>query len=131
MSQVTADQTILGYFNTQWNRKTPIAWENLKYTPSSDTPYVEVRHRPAISTQRSLGTNIYKYAGFVSFNVYYPQQLGTQPALALIDDIETIFKDPGLEAFHFYPATIERVGEMEGWYVINITIPYKMYVYPS
>lgn len=130
MSLVTTDRAILGHFNTQWGTTTPVSWDNIPYTPTAGTSFIEVKHRPN-GKSTSIGRGCTRRFGLVSVNVY--QAVGTTPqsGLALADSVETIFDDADISGITFYSPRTTTVGQVDGWYVTNITVDYRKDEYPA
>jgi len=83
-------------FSTKWAAATPIAWENLDYTPVSGTTYVTFRIIPNSGNFASLGHHpLVRTLGMIEINIMTPfdGRSGAEPGNVLADNAIAIFKD--------------------------------------
>lgn len=92
---VAAMETLLeSRFNTQWGVTTPIAWDNVDYTPVSGTSYVTFRIMPNYGNQVSLGKHpLIRSIGLIEINVMTPVNNGRRPGATLADSVLAVFRD--------------------------------------
>ena len=115
---------------------TPVQYGNLtilkKGNVSLPTPYKGVQFvRLSIvggtSEQREVGRNITTINGFININVFTAQDSGSQQARTVVDEIFPIFNAVVFNGITTGPATVRELPPNNGWYNINISIPYVWY----
>ena len=129
---VEENTAIRTLFNAGWAGATPIAYENEKFTPPSDAPYVSLVVRPDDAFQTELGDSNgahIRHPGLVFVMVFSPPDKGNAAALALADTAAQIFRRQ-VSTFTdgkilFRAPTITPIGITdEAYFHINVVIPY-------
>jgi hypothetical protein len=115
---------------------TPVQYGNLtilkKGNVSLPTPYkgvqfVRLNLIGGTSEQREVGRNITTINGFININVFTAQDSGSQQARTIVDEIFPIFNAVVFNGITTGPATVRELPPNNGWYNINISIPYVWY----
>lgn len=115
---------------------TPVQYGNLtilkKGNVSLPTPYKGVQFvRLSIvggtSEQREVGRNITTINGLININVFTAQDSGSQQARTIVDEIFPIFNAVVFNGITTGAATVRELPPNNGWYNMNISIPYVWY----
>ena len=115
---------------------TPVQYGNLtilkKGNVSIPTPYkgvqfVRLSLIGGTSVQQEVGRKITTINGTININVYTAQDSGTQLARTVVDEIFPIFNAVVFNGITTGPATVRELPPNNGWYNINISIPYVWY----
>ena len=114
-------------FTTGWAGATPIAYENVKYTPVAGTAFVSLDIVPAGSNQITLGDSpLYRHGGAISIGIYTPKWQGTKIAKDYADAAAAIFRNANAFSGILCRAPyMDVVGEKDGWYKINVIVPFQ------
>lgn len=114
---------IEGRFSTQWGSTTPIAWDNVHYTPVPETSFVKFAVLPGTAWVASLGTSpSYRHTGIISINIHTPIDAGTTTAKTLADTASAVFRGWQSGGLVCRSPYITFNGEEDGWYKINVTV---------
>lgn len=114
----------------------PVQYGNVsilkKGTQSIPTPYkgdafVRLNLIGGLSEQREVLRSITNVNGQISITVLTAQDLGSQLARGLVDQIFPIFNAVNFNGITTGPATVRELPPNSGWYSINISIPYVWY----
>lgn len=115
---------------------TPVQYGNLsvlkKGNQSIPTPYkgnqfVKLNLIGGASEQKEITRSITNINGLININVHTSQDLGSQPARTLVDEIFPIFNAVSFNGITCGPATVRELPPNNSWYTINISIPYVWY----
>lgn len=115
---------------------TPVQYGNLtilkKGNVSIPTPYkgvqfVRLTLIGGTSVQQEVGRNITTINGTINVNVFVSQDVGTQPANEIVDQIFPIFNAVTFNGIRTGAATVRELPPVNGWYQKNISIPYTWY----
>jgi len=116
--------------------QTPVQYGNVsilkKGSQSIPTPYkgdafVRLNIIGGQSEQREVTRSITSINGILNVTVFTAQDLGSQPARTLVDEIFPIFNAVVFNGITTGPATVRELPPNNGWYAINISIPYVWY----
>ena len=143
MASSTYNTTIESTFATAWGATTPIAYDNVEFTPPSSSAYVklEVWDGPSSKASIGAGNQLRRTIGTAFFTIYTPMGLGSKPARTYADQIVTIFRDLQIGGLVFEEGDISRIGEkyypsggtsVNGtgqWYELMVAIPFRSDVY--
>jgi len=81
-------------FYTTWATATPIAWQNVDYTPVSGTSFVTFRILPNAGDYASLGKHpLIRTLGLIEINIMTPVSGGTQTGNTHTDSAMAVFRD--------------------------------------
>ena len=97
-----------------------IAWENVKFTPTTGTPYIQTRFMPIDRRSPFVGLDAdgkpfnQRYVGIFQLNLYYPESRGQKPTNTIVNEICDKF-DAGTDLSHdgVY-VTISQTERMRG-----------------
>ena len=116
--------------------QTPVQYGNVsilkKGSQSIPTPYkgdafVRLNIIGGQSEQREVTRSITSINGILNVTVFTAQDLGSQPARTLVDEIFPIFNAVVFNGITTGPATVRELPPNNGWYAINISVPYVWY----
>ena len=136
MSFAAEAQAIETRFAAQWGSTTAIKWDNIPYSPTAGTTYVELQiHNSNANVIGIAGnSNMHRIRGLISMNVYVALGDGTRSGRELADQAASIFREAQFTAsdssaaediaIQCYAANITRIGEVEDWFVYNVTVPF-------
>lgn len=125
MGYATERQTIETRFNTQWASASPIAWDNVSYTPTTGTSWVRFSILSGAAFQASLETTPkYRHTGIIDIGIFTPEDGGTQTARTLADTAAAVFRGWSSGGIVCRAPYITRIGQSDGWYQLNVTVPF-------
>jgi len=115
-----------------------IAWENVDYKPTTDTPFIRFQFMPTLRRTRSIGSPVsQRYQGIVRLMIHYPENEGPGASQATADALVNRFEvtsdisytNPDLETIN---VTIDYAQQessytMEPWFVTPITVGWYIY----
>lgn len=114
----------------------PIAWENIPFTPVKNTLYLRPTILPASTIQAALGTNgIDEYLGIYQIDIFAPSGLGRGEAETKADAIADHFKrgtDLSKNGKTIRLGNVSRNTGIkdEDRFVISISINYMAHITP-
>jgi hypothetical protein len=80
---------------------------------------------PGQSEQVSLGSQRrFRTPGVMIVQVFQKVGLGTKSVNELIDEINSNFRGVSIVGMTFRTPSVQKIGEAEGWYQVNITCPF-------
>lgn len=81
-------------FNSAWGVTTPIAWQNVGFTPPTSGSWVRLSILNGDSNQISVGSTagLYRNAGVISISVFTEANQGTKAGLTLADQAAAVFR---------------------------------------
>jgi len=104
---------------------TGIAYENKEFDPVSGAAWIRATIQEADSSVAGLGsTNLYRNPGIISIQVFTKLGGGTKEGNDIAESIVSIFNGATFDGINCRASSIDRVGESEGWYQLNVTTPY-------
>jgi hypothetical protein len=125
MSYTAQNTAIRSRFHTNWGSSPPVKYDNADFTPPANAAFVELQIVPGPETPVSLGTTVlYRNLGLISINVYVPVNIGTAVLNGYCDTIATIFRGQNFSSITCRGANINRIGEIDGRFVANVSIEY-------
>jgi hypothetical protein len=132
MSFEAERQVLEGWFNDHWANACPIRWENLAWQEPIDATWVAFFIRPGQGQQLDIRgeETLTRHDGLVIVQVFQKEKTGTATASRNADRVSDIFRrlrirDDAAGTFQFREPYIQRVGEANGVYQINVTCPYR------
>ena len=126
-----AFETRIAAFAAAQNPPLPVAWENVSYTPSPATGWLQVALLPGVTVNPALGVRFDRLVGFFQVNVYAIQDGGPAAAEAIADAILDLFPRGSLTqngAIINIDTTGSRAQGMNdenGFYFIPVRIRYR------
>lgn len=133
---------LAGFFSSGWvvvtsagppvgyATRTPICWPNVPFAPPDGTPWVrfnlidgEARH----ASSGAPGANVVRHVGIVRIQVFVPTAQGEGTVRTLGDHVATLFRGASFAGYRFSPPYLEPApsGVADGWYQMNVTIPFS------
>jgi len=97
------------------------------FVPDDDETWCELFITIADSRRASIGDDdkLHRTTGVISVNVYVPKGTGTVNGKAIADTAAAIFRDAQFSGITCRSPAITDIGEVENWYVINMTVPFQ------
>ena len=129
---VDENTAIRTLFNAGWAGATPVAFENEKFTPPTDAPYVSLIVRPDSAFQHELGGSVgahFRHPGLIFVMIFSPPDQGNAASLVLADAAADIFRRQSSTITDgrilFRAPTVTPIGITdEGYFHVNVVIPY-------
>lgn len=102
------------------------AWDNVDFTiPSDGSSWIRISVQNNISNHKSCGPNkLTRREGIVFIQVFVVKDSETDEANTIIDALVAIFETKLLAGVTFKSPNVREVGLSEGWYQINISVPF-------
>jgi len=104
---------------------TALAWENRNFQPTNNSPWIREYYYP--DPERLVAQDLIEGTGFVSYDVVYPVNSGTEDAEGLADDIKAIYEPPGSLANNLsIISSVRDPGFSEHpWYYVPVRIQWR------
>jgi hypothetical protein len=126
MSAATKHAAIRAYFASRWTSLgdgTTVVYENLDYTPVTDTAYIVFGIRPVESDWVASGWT--DSIGAVVIAAMTPANEGPEAAETLAATVASCLARQSSGGVQFDAATVENIGpDGQGWYQVNVRTPY-------
>lgn len=106
---------------------TDINYDNVDYKPTPETPWIKLEIATGEQIPVSLGgpgATLYRNGGVISITVYVPLNSGARTAKSYCDTLAAIFRGQQFSSITCRGASITRIGEDNGWFLYNASIPY-------
>ena len=114
-------------FSTNWGSTTPVKYDNVNFTPTPETSWAEIQVHTGDQIPVSLGgvsATLYRGVGIISINIHTALNIGSQTGKNLADTAAAIFRGQTFSGITCRGADVTRLGETNGWFVYNVSIPY-------
>ena len=109
-------------FSTNWTA-TDVSWDNVSYTPDSETAFVRLMINEVDSFQVSMATApCHRFTGIIHIQVMVPVGTGTNIARGYADSISAIFRNAVFDDIHCRTPRIVRVGDIGEHYQISCLV---------
>ena len=121
MASAAAQIAIENQFNTNFSG-CPVSYQNVPYTPEPGTTYCEFEVLNSVSHRAEIGssTPLHRNYGLINVNFFLPLGSGTNAGRVLADTAAAIFRDQSFSGITCRSPLVKNIGEVEGWYVINM-----------
>jgi len=96
-------------------------------TPYKGDAFVRLNLAGGFSEQREVTRSITNINGLLNITVFTAQDLGSQKARTIVDDIFPIFNAVVFNGITTGAATVRELPPNNGWYAMNISVPYVWY----
>lgn len=117
--------SIEGRISDNWT-VTPIKWPNVAFEPGTASAYIEPWIVNGTSYQASLGRPaIWRHPGSLSINIRVRPQVGMGVAKTYADTLAILFRAWCASGITFGAPRIRQVGDIDGWYLLNLQIPFE------
>ena len=104
---------------------TAISWDNVPYTPSSETPFVRLLINETDSYQASMATTpCHRFIGLIHVMVMVPVGTGTNTARGYADTVAGIFRNANFSDITCKSPKIIRVGDVGEHFQYSVLIPF-------
>ncbi len=124
-------------FGDQFNTtETPVQYGNLAIlkqgplsipSPYKGDAFVRLNLIGTPSRQQEVNRNITTMGGLLSITIFTAQDLGTQLARSIADEIFPIFNAVVFNGITTGPLSIRELSPNNGWYQLNLSTPYTWY----
>jgi hypothetical protein len=115
-----------------------IAWENVDYKPTTDTPFIKFQFLPTLRRTTLIGSPVsQRYQGIVRFLLHYPENQGPGAMQAVADSLISRFEvNSDIEYTNSDLETIQITIEYsqqessyttEPWYITPVTVGWYIY----
>jgi hypothetical protein len=114
-------------FKNNWASTTSVKYDNVDFTPTPGESWVEIQVHTGDQIPVSLGgvsATLYRGVGIISINIHTALNIGSQTGKNLADTAAAIFRGQTFSGITCRGANISRLGESNGWYVYNMSVPY-------
>lgn len=119
-----AREAIYQAFSTAWGATTPVAFDNEKFDPPSNAPWVRLVVRHLVRQQNSMGgvgSRRWRSNGLVFVQVFVPLNTGIRSSDSLAQTVRTTLEGIQLSGpVWFNDALVREVGESDGWFQTNV-----------
>jgi hypothetical protein len=116
----TLIETRLG---SNWNT-TPIQYDNVTYRPTIGTSFVRLQIQWVDAGAVGMGGRA-RGVGYIDLSIYEANNTGAYAAAVKADALAAIFNRYATAALKCKYAKIQRVGEIEAWYLVKVIIPFS------
>lgn len=127
MSFSTARRDIESRFQNNWIA-TRVAYDNIDFeTPDRKNKEYWVRLRVFEDTANRINIGnpgVHRVSGSIVVELYAPLNTGTNLLRQYADTASSIFRDQVFNGVQCREAIPTNVGELDGWYVYNVTVPF-------
>jgi hypothetical protein len=98
-------------------------FENVNYEPKPDVNFAELHVVEADNRRVDIGTNnpLHRTYGTISVNIYTAKHIGSNTGRTLADTAAAVFRDASFSGITCRSPLVRNVGEIEDWYVINMS----------
>ena len=128
MSPVTTYETLLETIRKRIHDNItgyPIAWDNVSFEPSGAATWLRATVELGESVQVELGaTSTYRRPGNVVFQIFTQPDTGDEEWTQIADMIQEFFRGQSEDGITWRTPTINKVGERQGWWQVNVTCPF-------
>lgn len=101
---------------------TDIAWDNVQYVPVIGTSYITAKI--ASGEDQFSTVQSYKQIGLLVIQIFVPENVGSATARGYADTLAGFFRRVSQSGIDFRLPTTTIVGISNGWYQINLSVPY-------
>ena len=101
-----------------------VKYSNVKFVPANRIAWAEIHVIIADSMNAEIGAGRHRNIGIISVNIYEPINTGTAAGKEKADIAVAIFRDQQFNGITCRSPKIVQVGEVDEWYVINMSVPF-------
>jgi len=113
-------QAIEARMASNWTT-TPIAYDNVAYTPTPATPFVRLLIEEVDSKQVSMSTTpCHRFTGLIVVMIFVAINTGTNTVRGYADTIAGIFRNADFSNIKCQSPRIIRVGDIGEWYQVSV-----------
>jgi len=123
MSRAAIRQAIESRLASGWST-TPIAWDNVYFSPPANSPFLRMTILFGEELQVSM-LNGYRQHGIIDISVFVPVGSGTATAYSYADTLSGLFRGQQFSGISCRGAKTTRIPSLEkGWVQLNVSIPF-------
>jgi len=118
-----AKESIYQQFVTDWGSASAYTFDNEKFDPPSDAPWVRVAVRHAASRQVCLGgvgNRKFDRDGLVLIQVFGRLDRGTKEVDDLVEKALAIYEGKTIDLIRFISTVPREIGPIDGWYMATL-----------
>lgn len=115
----------------QWD-EAPVDYDGIPASPSlqqaieSKASWMRCRIDHGVSFTAGVGHKpCVRRTGLIIFQIFTPENSGSRPAAVLADSLAAHFEYSQAGAFETQAASVQRIGESDGWYQYNVSLPFR------
>ena len=127
MSFELAQQALENRMSALWTA-TPLQYDNTKFVPPVNAPWVRMAILDGDSSQISLGgsNRTVRAVGLLTFQIFSPAASGGRISSRLVDQLTALWRMVTVGGILFRTPSVTRVGDAgNGWYQVNVSIPFQ------
>lgn len=114
-------------FANAWGATTPIAWQNVAFTPPASGSWVRFSILNGEAQQMSVGSTagLYRTAGVLSISIFTEANQGSRAGLLLADQAAAVFRGAAFgNGIKCRAASLAYLGIDGKFYRHEVTVPY-------
>lgn len=113
-------------FQNYWGTTTEVLYDNMTRVPERGTPWVRLTINEGQSNIIGIAdTNLYRNLGVIIVQVFVPEGQGTASARQLADQAAAIFRGAQFgSGITCRAPQLANIGVIDGWYQINVSVPF-------
>lgn len=124
MSFTSARRAVETFFAENWS-ETPIAFENVAFTPPEDRHWVKLMILNEQTEQAALGRpTLRRHRGRILVYCFAPLGAGAQAATTLADRVAALFDGAPITGHVLLPPELAEDKEIDGAYRARVAIPF-------
>ncbi|NQW12234.1 MAG: hypothetical protein HQ481_20400 [Alphaproteobacteria bacterium] len=125
MAHADVRNAIESYLAANWPA-TPIAYENVDFTPPADGRFIALTIHPGQGRIASLGDGapLWRHEGAVMLACHTPKGVGSVAALALADQVVALFRGVVLGGARFRAPSVDLDGRDEADFRAVVFLPF-------
>jgi len=124
MGHAAVRASVESYLSAAWT-DTPIAYDNVTFTPPEDGRYVVASLEPGESRTAALGTPVtIRTEGRIVIDCRVPKGVGSAGALAMADQIAALFRYVAVGAARTRAPSIRLDGAAAEHFSAVVSVPY-------
>jgi len=124
MSYDAARKTIQALLDDNWDTTKKVM--SMNELPPESGNWVRLNISSAESFRAAVKQKFYRHPGLVVVQVFVEKDKGNGLAVQYGDSIASIFRGATGGGILFRAATVREIGPTEGWYQVNVEIPFLM-----
>jgi len=101
-----------------------VKYSNVSFEPTPREAWADIRVIIADSIKAEIGGGLHRNAGIISVNIYEPVNTGTAAGKNKADLAAAVFRGQQFSDITCRSPRITEVGEIDEWYVINMSVPF-------
>jgi len=103
----------------------PVAFDNVDFKSMDQTDWVRITILDGDSFLAAIGTNCIRHTGIITIQVFISRNEGTSIARTYAQEIAGLFNNVVDDRVTYQVAALTRIGYQEGFYQLNVDIPFQ------